>query len=78
VPRIILFAREKRPGWRCFGNEVDKFPPKFKMDPDLEAKWFERQKKNAAFTNWLIPRIDELWEDRPSLEIEMEPRRFDQ
>jgi N6-adenosine-specific RNA methylase IME4 len=25
VPRIELFAREQRPGWQCWGNEVGKF-----------------------------------------------------
>lgn len=24
-PRIELFARQRRPGWTCWGNEIDKF-----------------------------------------------------
>ena len=25
IPRIELFARERVPGWNCWGNETDKF-----------------------------------------------------
>jgi N6-adenosine-specific RNA methylase IME4 len=31
VPRIELFAREQRPGWVCWGNEVDKFSSSIPM-----------------------------------------------
>jgi N6-adenosine-specific RNA methylase IME4 len=27
VPRAELFARTKRPGWDCWGNETAKFSP---------------------------------------------------
>ena len=26
-PRLDLFARERRPGWAAWGNELDKFQP---------------------------------------------------
>lgn len=26
VPKVELFARQRRPGWDCWGNQVDKFP----------------------------------------------------
>jgi N6-adenosine-specific RNA methylase IME4 len=25
APRCELFARQRRPGWDCWGNQVDKF-----------------------------------------------------
>lgn len=78
LPRIILFARRRRPGWYAFGDEVDKFPPTFAMDASLEAGWRERQKKNADFANWIITKIDDFWESREALEIEMQPRQMNQ
>lgn len=75
LPRAILFAREKRAGWFCFGDQVGKFHPRQIIDADLEQKWKKRQKKNADFANWMIKSLDNLWDNRESAEVEMQPRK---
>ena len=41
-PYLELFARQRRPGWDCWGNEVDKFtPPPTEQWADMWAKPFD-------------------------------------
>lgn len=48
VPRVELFARTRRPGWKAFGNQIDKFaPPKPPLLEFIEGKADEVTQKNA-------------------------------
>jgi N6-adenosine-specific RNA methylase IME4 len=38
-PYLELFARQRRPGWTCWGNETDKFTPAPEPSPDWHAMW---------------------------------------
>jgi len=38
IPRIELFARQKKKGWDCFGNEVE-------SDVQLKLKEIEEERK---------------------------------
>jgi N6-adenosine-specific RNA methylase IME4 len=37
-PYLELFARQKRPGWDCWGAECDKFPAVKEYDPDDDIR----------------------------------------
>ena len=34
-PFVELFARQRRPGWDCWGNEIDKFEPEYDAQDDF-------------------------------------------
>ena len=40
-PYLELFARQTRPGWTCWGNEVGKFdqPKPEPQHPDWDSMW---------------------------------------
>jgi len=44
-PYLELFARQSRPGWDCWGNEVDKFAP-----PPPEQQWADMWAKPFDFS----------------------------
>ena len=51
-PYVELFARQRRPGWDCWGNEIDKFEPEYDAHDDfaksLEEGYRAIRKRVAA------------------------------
>ena len=48
-PYLELFARQRRPGWDCWGNETDKFAPQQPPEPAQES-WAEMWAKPFDFS----------------------------
>jgi N6-adenosine-specific RNA methylase IME4 len=62
-PYLELFARQRRPGWDCWGNEVDKFGGEYDAHRDVEGSFSEayrviRQRMAAGGPGW-TPRCDQ-------------------
>jgi N6-adenosine-specific RNA methylase IME4 len=53
-PYLELFARQRRPGWDCWGNEVDKFAPQQTPEPAQES-WAEMWAKPFDFSQLKDP-----------------------
>ena len=56
-PYLELFARQRRPGWDCWGNEVDKFSGEYDAQKDIEGSFAEayraiRERKAAGGPGW--------------------------
>jgi len=49
-PYLELFARQRRPGWDCWGNEIDKFAPEPKQESwdEMWERPFDYSKLKAA------------------------------
>jgi N6-adenosine-specific RNA methylase IME4 len=48
-PYLELFARQRRPGWDCWGNEVDKFAPQVSRETPADS-WADMWAKPFDFS----------------------------
>ena len=57
-PYLELFARQRRPGWDCWGNEIDKFEPEYDAHDDFAKSLDEgyraiRERVAAGGPKWV-------------------------
>ena len=57
-PYLELFARQRRPGWDCWGNEIDKFEPEYDAHDDFAKSLEEgyrviRERVAAGGPKWV-------------------------
>jgi N6-adenosine-specific RNA methylase IME4 len=50
-PYLELFARQRRPGWTAWGDELDKFEPEYDAQDDSPNRW---SKATAPFAGALL------------------------
>ena len=57
-PYLELFARQRRPGWDCWGNEVDKFNGGYDSHKDVEGSFSEAYRAIRERVAGWWPRLD--------------------
>ena len=58
-PYVELFARQRRPGWSCWGNQLDRFEPEYDPQRDFskslqEAYRAVRERVASGGPGWIL------------------------